>query len=187
MSNLAKQALKIPKGISIRKLNNSLIIKGSLGKKKIPFLIETIVTDKNLVITNKLLPEFKKEKFRLNSEALQGMTTALIKQAFIGLRSGYRTQLKLVGVGYKVSLGLINNVSVLILNLGYSHTVSIRIPVSLKVACTKNTAISIFGSDKQFVNNFAAVIRSYKKPEPYKGKGILYQNEKIILKEGKRS
>ena len=187
MSNLAKQKLKVPAGIFIKKTKDSLVVEGPLGKKQIPVLTEIILINNCIEITDKLLPQFKKEKFKLNPKALQGTTAALIKQAFVGLRSGFRAQLKLVGVGYKVSLGKTENVSFLTLKLGYSHTVSIRVPCALKITCFKNNSISLFGPDKQQVNNFAAVIRAYKKPEPYKGKGILYQGEKIILKEGKRS
>jgi large subunit ribosomal protein L6 len=187
MSNLAKQALKIPENVFVKKVNDSLIIRGDLGKKKISLLTEVCLTDKGLVITDMLLPKFKKEKFKLNPKALQGTTAALIKQYFRGLSSGYRKHLKLVGVGYKVSVETINNFFVLVLKLGYSHSVLINIPSSLKVTCSKNTLISISGVTQQEVNNFAAVVRSRKKPEPYKGKGILYQDEKIVLKEGKRS
>lgn len=194
MSNLAKLSIKIPKGIVIKKIKDLLIVKGPLGQKELFFKTEICMFQLHSNILESpsnffyvspwLLPQFKKEKFRLNPEALQGTATALIKQTFVGLRSGFRIQLKLVGVGYKVKteLGFI-----LTFKLGYSHVVSIIIPVGLKVTCLKKSVISIFGSDKQQVNNFAAIIRSYKKPEPYKGKGILYQNEKIILKEGKRS
>ena len=73
------------------------------------------------------------------------------------------------------------------LKVGYSHTCLIKVPSELKVVCLKPTLISISGIDKQEVGNFAALVRSYKIPEPYKGKGILYQDEKITLKEGKRS
>jgi large subunit ribosomal protein L6 len=194
MSNLAKLSIKIPKGIVIKKIKDLLIIKGPLGQKELflktniclfEFNSKTLDSTSNFFyVSTYLLPEYKKEKFRLNAKALQGTATALIKQTYVGLRSGFRIQLKLVGVGYKVKIefGFI-----LTLKLGYSHVVSIIIPVGLKVTCFKKSVISIFGSDKQQVNNFAAVIRAYKKPEPYKGKGILYQNEKISLKEGKRS
>jgi len=194
MSNLAKLSIKIPKGIVIKKIKDLLIIKGPLGQKELflktniclfEFNSKTLDSTSNFFyVSTYLLPEYKKEKFRLNAKALQGTATALIKQTYVGLRSGFRIQLKLVGVGYKVKIefGFI-----LTLKLGYSHVVSIIIPVGLKVTCLKKSVIAIFGSDKQQVNNFAAVIRAYKKPEPYKGKGILYQNEKINLKEGKRS
>jgi len=187
MSNLAKQVLKIPKGISIKRIKNLLLIKGPLGQKTISLLVDVILTKNDLFITDNLLSQLEKDKFKLNIKALRGTTVALIKQTLIGLKSGFRVQLKLVGVGYKVMLEEIQGVSFLILKLGYSHHISIKIPSNLKVACPKNTRISILGANQQEVNNFAAVIRSYKKPEPYKGKGILYHDEKIILKEGKRS
>jgi large subunit ribosomal protein L6 len=187
MSNLAKQAVKIPSGISIKRIKNLLLIKGPLGQKTISLLVDVVLTEKNLFVTENLLSQYEKDKFKLNLKALRGTTIALIKQTFIGLKSGFRIQLKLVGVGFKVTLEELQDGSFLILKLGYSHSIAIKIPSNLKVVCLKNTSISILGSDKQKVNNFAAIIRSYKKPEPYKGKGILYHDEKIVLKEGKRS
>jgi large subunit ribosomal protein L6 len=116
---------------------------------------------------------------------LQGSTHSIIKQIILGLSIGFRKQLNIIGVGYRAAIE--NETNILSLKLGYSHQIFIKIPKYLKLICIKPTKISIFGNNKQKVNQMAAIIRSYKLPEPYKGKGILYQNEKINKKEGKRS
>jgi large subunit ribosomal protein L6 len=186
MSNLVKQSIKIPSNISVKIEKNLLCIKGPLGDKTIILLINVII-DKNkqeVIITDVLNSEFLGNK-KLNPKALQGSTCALIKQNFLGVSIGFRKQLNIVGVGYRASIE--NTSNTLTLKLGYSHPVVIRIPNNLKIVCLKPTVISIFGTDKQKVNEMAAIIKCYKMPEPYKGKGILYQDEKIFRKEGKRS
>jgi len=110
-----------------------------------------------------------------------------IKQLFLGISVGFRKQLNIVGVGYRASIDNKSLKKILVLKLGYSHPIYVNIPDHLKVLCIKPTLISIFGNNKQEVNQMAAIIKSYKMPEPYKGKGILYQDEKIVRKEGKRS
>jgi len=186
MSNLAKQSIKIPLNISVEIEKNLLYIKGPLGHKMIILLINVLI-DKNkkeIIITDILNAEFLGNK-KLNAKALQGNTCALIKQHFLGVSIGFRKQLNIVGVGYRASIENISNI--LTLKLGYSHPVIIQIPNNLKIVCLKPTVISIFGTDKQKVNEMAAIIKCHKMPEPYKGKGILYQDEKIFRKEGKRS
>jgi len=186
MSNLVKQSIKIPLNISVEIEKNLLLIKGPLGQKTITLLIKVLI-DKNkkeIFITDILNSECLGNK-KLNNKALQGSTFALIKQHFLGVSIGFRKQLNIVGVGYRAFIE--NNSNILTLKLGYSHPVMITIPNNLKIVCLKPTVISIFGIDKQKVNEMAAKIKSYKIPEPYKGKGIIYQDEKIIRKEGKRS
>jgi len=186
MSNLVKQSIKIPSNISVEIEKNSLLIKGPLGQKTIILLIKVLIDNikKEIVITDILNSEFLGNR-KLNDKALQGSTFALIKQHFLGVSIGFRKQLNIVGVGYRAFIE--NNSNILTLKLGYSHPVLITIPNNLKIVCLKPTVISIFGIDKQKVNEMAAKIKSHKIPEPYKGKGIIYQDEKIIRKEGKLS
>jgi large subunit ribosomal protein L6 len=119
-------------------------------------------------------PEDKKEK------ALWGLTRALIQNLVDGVTKGFEKKLEVNGVGFKIAL----QGQVLVLNLGFSHPINVDIPKGIEVAVDKNV-ITITGSDKQLVGQFAANIRELKKPEPYKGKGIKYIDEVILRKAGK--
>ena len=186
MSNLTKRSIKIPHNISIQLKNNLLFLEGPLGTKTLKLLIKVILNqNKNeLVVTNTLFPELLTRK-KLKPKVLLGSTYSMIKQIILGLSVGFYEELNIVGVGYKAVIK--NEKDVLALRLGFSHQIFIKIPLFLKVYCIKSTKIAIFGNNKQDVSQMAAIIRSYKTPEPYKGKGILYQNEKITQKEGKKS
>jgi len=187
MSNLAKHAIKIPSNVSIKLENTLMLIEGPLGKKTLKLLLKVFLNEKKeIVVTDEILQIFINDK-TLNAKATQGNTCALIKQIFLGISVGFRKQLNIVGVGYRASIDNKSLNKILVLKLGYSHPIFINIPKHLNVICIKPTLISIFGNDKQEVNQMAAIIKSYKMPEPYKGKGILYQDEKILRKEGKRS
>jgi large subunit ribosomal protein L6 len=186
MSNLTKQSIRIPNNINVKLKKNLLFVEGPLGTKILKLPLKTLFDpEKNeIIVTNKLLPELSKKR-DLESKILQGGTHSILKRIILGLSVGFRKQLNIVGVGYKASIE--NEKDTLILKLGYSHQIFIKIPIGIKVNCIKPTKISIFGNNKQAVNQMATIIRSYKIPEPYKGKGILYQNEKINKKEGKRT
>ena len=186
MSNLTKQSIKIPYNVSVKLKNNLLFIEGPLGTKTLKLLLKIVFNqNKNeIVVTDECIPELTKKK-KIKPKILQGSLHSIIKQVVLGLSVGFRKQLNIVGVGYKAHMEFDKNI--LILKLGYSHQIFIKIPKSIKINCIKPTKISIFGDNKQAVNELAAVIRAYKIPEPYKGKGILYQNERINKKEGKRS
>lgn len=121
-------------------------------------------------------------------KAFQGTTVALIKYAIIELSvSFFYQKMKFVGVGYRAfPLEINNKKQMLHLRLGYSHQIYFRFINEINVFCFKFTKLFIFGSSYQNITQFSALIRSCKPPEPYKGKGILYDNEKIILKIGKR-
>jgi large subunit ribosomal protein L6 len=187
MSNLAKHEIKIPSNVSIKLENNSMLIEGPLGKKTLKLLLKVFLNEKKeIVVTDEILQIFINDK-TLNAQALQGNTCALIRQFFLGISVGFRKQLNIVGVGYRASVENTSGTKILVLKLGYSHPIFVTIPDHLRVTCIKPTLISIFGNDKQEVNQMASIIKSYKMPEPYKGKGILYQDEKILRKEGKRS
>lgn len=113
---------------------------------------------------------------------LWGTTKKLIENLVVGVSNGFTKVLEINGVGYRASLQGTN----LQLNLGFSHEVLLAIPKELSVTCEKPTLITINGADRQLVGAFAAKIRDYKRPEPYKGKGIKYSDEKILRKEGKK-
>jgi large subunit ribosomal protein L6 len=188
MSNLARQLIKIPSYISAKLENDKLFLEGPLSNVVINLRVLVFINkdDNTLKISDKLFPKELDNK-KLNGKALQGTTFAIIRQHILGLSTGFRKQLNLIGVGYRASIesnGLNNTLN---LRLGYSHKVQFDISTNLKVICLKPTIISIYGFNKEDVCQLAAKIKGYKLPEPYKGKGILYQDEKILRKEGKRS
>ena len=123
---------------------------------------------------------------RKKIKAVQGSTIALIKQILVETSNVLHQKLKFVGVGYRAFPVENLEGTLLLLRLGYSHPIYFRIPKELSIFCLKLTKLFIYGSSYQTVSQTSALIRSYKKPEPYKGKGILYENEKIKLKEGKK-
>jgi large subunit ribosomal protein L6 len=113
---------------------------------------------------------------------LWGTTRALVNNMVTGVSKGFTVNLEINGVGYRAAVQGKN----LVLQLGYSHDVTFPIPEDVKIACERPTAISISGPDKQRVGQIAAVLRAFRKPEPYKGKGIKYADEVIRRKEGKK-
>lgn len=119
-------------------------------------------------------------------KAIHGTTVALIKQLLIETSALVYQKLKFVGVGYRsFDVDEFKN-NLLMFKLGYSHSLYFKVPKDLQIFCLKFTKLFIYGNSYQTVTQTASLIRSYKKPEPYKGKGILYETEKIILKEGKK-
>ena len=111
-----------------------------------------------------------------------GLYRTLANNMMVGVATGFEKKLKLVGVGYKASM----QGKDLNLALGYAHPVILSPPPGIDIACTSNTEITVSGYDKVEVGNFAAIIRSKRKPEPYKGKGVRYADEVVLIKEGKR-
>ena len=115
------------------------------------------------------------------SSAMQGLARSLINNMVVGVSQGFKKELAVIGVGYKVQV----TGKKLVLNLGYSHAIEYDIPAGLTITVAEGNKIIVEGADKQMVGQAAATIRSYRKPEPYKGKGIRYVDEQITLKEGK--
>jgi large subunit ribosomal protein L6 len=153
-----------------------LTAKGKLGTLK-------------LAVNNDVDAEIKDGKFTVKpknetkrARMAWGTTRALVNNMVTGVTKGYTINLEINGVGYRAAVQGKN----LVLQLGYSHDVNFPIPADVKIACEKPTAIAITGADKQRVGQVAAVIRSFRGPEPYKGKGIKYEAEKIRRKEGKK-
>jgi large subunit ribosomal protein L6 len=189
MYNIKNKLIKIPKHITVvfdSKKKNLIFI----GPKKIKFLnlqlkIKLIKQINSILITSFLFTKISNSNLK-TIKSLQGTTIALIKQCFIETTYTLYKKLKLVGVGYKVfSLDSIES-KLLMFKLGYSHPIYFKVPKNLKILSLKFTKIFVCGTSLQNVTQISSLIRSYKKPEPYKGKGILYENEKINLKEGKK-
>lgn len=174
MSRIGNKPIEIPQEVEINLDNNKIQIKGPKGV--VDYLIhEKIIiskSDKEIIVTAK-----SKDKF---AHSLQGLTRSLIANMITGVTKGYTKKLEVIGVGYRVQL----QGSDLILNVGFSHPVTVKAPEGITFALQKNT-ITISGIDKQLVGEISAQIRKIRKPEPYKGKGIRYQGEEVKRKPGK--
>lgn len=181
--------IKIPKDIVVihDKTKKILIFIGVIKTKilKLQLNIKLLPKLNTILVTTDLLKKTSKNKMKF-IKSLQGNTVALIKQCFVEITYTINQKLKLVGVGYRVFP--VNNFEskLLMFKLGYSHPIYFKIPKALKILSLKFTKLFIYGASYQEVSQISALIRSYKKPEPYKGKGILYDTEKISLKEGKK-
>jgi large subunit ribosomal protein L6 len=181
--------VKIPKDICVLYCDKKklLTLIGPLGKKTLQIKLKVLVLkpENFLVITQIPFNQMSgNEKKKLKS--IQGTTIASIKQMILEVSFVFSKKLVFVGVGYKAfPIELFNN-QILQLKLGYSHQIYFKVSNDLNVYCHKATTVYISGNSNQNVSQTAALIRSFKYPEPYKGKGILYDNEKIVLKEGKK-
>ena len=174
MSNIGFKTIKIPKNISICFLDKILI----LNNKNILVKI-TIPQNIFLNLTSNVL---KLNSTTTKNNAVWGSFRSSIQNAIIGLCQGFRIDLVMKGVGYRV----IKKDDLLVLKCGFSHLIEVNIPENIQVFCYKLNTITLQGPNKELLHNFARTIRIFKKPEPYKGKGILYKGEKIIKKEGKK-
>jgi large subunit ribosomal protein L6 len=190
MTNQKKiYSIKIPDAITILycKKKNILVVIGPLGQKslKLKLPIKIVATPKILLIKSEtyLKISHSKKKYFFS---LQGTTAALIKQLILETSYIFYKKLKLVGVGYRAFYVENFKDKLFLFKLGYSHPIYIKFPLKSKIFCLKNTRLFIYGNSYQNITESASYIRAYKKPEPYKGKGILYDNEKIMLKEGKK-
>ncbi len=174
MSRVGKKPINI-KDVQITKSNGSIKVKGKLGEleMKVHPKISVNVEGGELVVTR---PDDQKE-----NKALHGLTRALLQNMVTGVTAGFTKTLNIVGVGYKAELKGSN----LFLNIGYSHPIYFQPPKEIKIEVPTPTQIVISGMDRELVGLVAAKIRSFRKPEPYKGKGIKYSDEIIIKKAGK--
>ncbi|MDP2946633.1 MAG: 50S ribosomal protein L6 [Nanoarchaeota archaeon] len=176
MSRIGIQPIVIPDGVEVKIDRDLILIKGKRGELTQKLISEIEIEIKDKVI---ILKEPAKTK---TSSALWGTFRALIANMVEGVSKGFEKKLIIEGVGYKAVL----NGDKLVLNLGYSHPVEIHAPKGIEFKVEKNTII-VSGADKQVVGQIAADIRIQRKPEPYKGKGIRYNNEIIRRKSGKKA
>ncbi len=176
MSRIGKNPVSIPQGVSVEVAGAMLTAKGKLGTLKLA--VNNEVGAK--VEDGKVWVKPKNESKR--ARMLWGTTRALVNNMVAGVSKGFNANLEINGVGYRAAVQGKN----LVLQLGYSHDVVFPIPEDVKIVCEKPTSIAISGADKQRVGQVAAVIRAFRKPEPYKGKGIKYVAETIRRKEGKK-
>jgi len=174
MSRVAKAPVAIPAGVEVNYQNNVLTIKGGKGSltQEIHPTVEVSTDDSRI--------SFKPAAG--GSWPMAGTMRALVNNMVNGVTDGYEKKLELVGVGYRAKA----QGNKLDLSLGFSHPVVFTVPEGIKIETPKNTEIVITGINKQLVGQTAAKIRAYRPPEPYKGKGVRYADERVIRKEAKK-
>lgn len=175
MSRVGKKPIVIPDGVKITQEGNFLKIKGPKGEleRQIHPNISVDIAENQVIVTR---PDDTKQ-----NKSLHGLSRALVQNMVTGVTDTYKKTLDIVGVGYKAELKGKN----LLLNIGYSHPIFIIPPDGISIETPTQTQIIVSGIDKQLVGLVTAKIRSYRKPEPYKGKGIKYSDEHIVRKAGK--
>lgn len=176
MSRVAKAPIAVPSGVTITLNGQNVVVKGKNGELTLNVnpAVE-IVVDGNVVRTN------PRDGFD-NADAQAGTARALINNLVTGVAEGYTRKLELVGVGYRAKA----EGKVLNLSLGFSHPVVFEVPNGITIETPSQTEVLVKGADKQLVGQVAANIRAYRKPEPYKGKGVRYANENVRRKEAKK-
>jgi large subunit ribosomal protein L6 len=175
MSRVGKKEIIVPKDVTVFFENESLIVKGTHGLLQLDSFnnLQILISENKIQVLR--VEDSKK------SRALHGLTRALIQNMVLGVHQKFSQVLIVEGIGYKFQV----DKGILILNMGYSHPVELKIPENLNVKLDSSTKISIFGIDKQKVGLFASEIRKIRPPEPYKGKGIRYEKEIVLRKAGK--
>ncbi|MDO9529769.1 MAG: 50S ribosomal protein L6 [Syntrophales bacterium] len=175
MSRIGKRPIEVPEGVEVRQDNSIIEVKGSKGTltMKVPEGVE-IVFDNGTIVVERLSDDKK-------GRSAHGLTRTLVANMVIGVTVGFEKTLEISGVGYRAEV----NSDILRLLLGYSHPVEYRIPEGISAKVDKQVTIVISGIDKELVGRVAAEIRSFRKPEPYKGKGIKYSGERLRRKVGK--
>ena len=176
MSRVGKMPLPLPKGVDVSVNAEQISVKGSLGTLVRP--VNALVSIKNE--DGKLM--FAPANESVEADAMSGTMRALVANMVNGVSKGFEKKLSLVGVGFRAAAAG----SKLNLQIGFSHPVSKDMPAGIKVECPSQTEIVIKGSDRQVVGQIAAEVRAIRPPEPYKGKGIRYAEEKVSLKETKK-
>ena len=178
MSKIGKINISVPEKVKVAMNGNILNIDGPLGKKSLTIDTEIFELDINSGKKISIKPKIINDE----TKRLWGMNRSLVNNAVIGTSKGYEKTLELVGVGYRASL----KDRELSLQLGFSHDIKFDIPENIKITIEKQTILKISGSDKQLVGAVTSKIKSYRPPEPYKGKGIKEVGQYILRKEGKK-
>ncbi len=175
MSRVGLKKIQIPKGVEVDISGQSVRVKGPKGESIRPIRPEIAVRmeQDNVIVT--------RSSDDAVSKSLHGVMRNEIQNMILGVTSGFEKTLEINGVGYRVSVSGRD----LLLNLGFSHPVVFALPNGIEAAVEKQTVVTIKGRDKCLVGQVAANIRALRKPEPYKGKGVKYLNERIVRKEGK--
>lgn len=177
MSRIGRQPVPIPAGVKVQVTDGKVRVEGPKGKLE-------FVYHRNMLVqyddAGKAVKVSRPDDERLN-RALHGLTRSLIANMVEGVSKGYERRLKIEGIGYQARM----DKKTLVLSVGYANSVEMDAPEGVTVELTDPTTIVVRGADKQKVGQFAAEVRKVRKPEPYKGKGIRYENEQVRRKEGK--
>ena len=175
MSRVAKKIINLPKGVELKDADGMLSVKGPKGTLKLAKPAGVSVKNEN--------GQVQLEVANAEDMKMAGTTRAILANMMTGVSEGFTRKLELVGVGYRASM----QGKDLNLSLGFSHPVVFQTPEGITVTTPTQTEIVVSGADKQQVGEVAAKIRAYRKPEPYKGKGVRYAGEKINMKEAKKA
>ena len=177
MSRIGKNPVPLPKGVKASVAGGSLVVEGTLGKLEQTLhsavRVEVDEPGSQIIVT--------RESDDRIARSVHGLTRALAANMVEGVSKGYEKKLEIVGVGYLAAI----QKEILQLRVGFANELHVPIPKGLTVTCPDQTHVSIKGIDKQAVGQFAAEVRALRKPEPYKGKGIRYENEQVRRKAGK--
>jgi large subunit ribosomal protein L6 len=176
MSRIGKKPVELPSGVSASVSGQTIEVKGAKATQSFTASDDVTITveDNSVVVT----PRGKSKRARQQ----WGMSRTMVANMVTGVTTGFKKELEINGVGYRAQM----QGNVLKLNLGYSHEVNFEVPAGVTVTAPKPTIIIVEGDDAQLVGQVAANIREWRKPEPYKGKGIKYKDEYIFRKEGKK-
>lgn len=176
MSRIAKYPVELPKGVEATIQSDAITVKGPLGTMTQALNGDVIINEDDGKLSFIVANDSRQAK------AMSGTLRALVANMVTGVSKGFERKLNLVGVGYRVA----SQGTSLKLQLGFSHDIIYPLPEGIKAECPTQTEIIVKGSDKQIVGQVAAEIRAYRPPEPYKGKGVRYSNERVVLKETKK-
>jgi len=176
MSRIGKKPVEMPKGVSASISGQTIEVKGPKGTRSFTAGDDVTLTVDGTTI--KVTPRGMSKRARQQ----WGMTRSMVSNLVVGVTDGFKKDLEIQGVGYRAAM----NGNILKLSLGYSHEVNFDVPKGVTVTSPKQTEIVVEGIDQQLVGQVAANIREWKRPEPYKGKGIRYKDEYIFRKEGKK-
>jgi len=176
MSRIGKKPVALPKGVTATVEGKTVKVKGPKGELQVRLVdqVDAVVGPDGVTVTPKEGVE--------QGRQMWGLSRTLVNNLVVGVTQGFTQKLEINGVGYRAAVQGKN----LQLQLGFSHDVAYPIPAGISIACEKPTMIAVSGIDKQLVGQVAAEIRSYRPPEPYKGKGVKYAEEYILRKEGKK-
>jgi large subunit ribosomal protein L6 len=177
MSRIGKHAVIVPAGVTVTVDGNEVRAKGKLGE-----LHGSLPRDVAVVLEGDRITVSPRDAEDRRGRSMWGMSRTLVQNIVTGVAQGFSRRLEISGVGYRAAVdGRILN-----LQLGYSHDIKFAVPEDVKIVCETPTSITISGADRQRVGQIAAEIRGFRKPEPYKGKGIRYSDETVLRKEGKK-
>jgi large subunit ribosomal protein L6 len=177
MSRIGKQPVAVPAGVKVRVADGKLFVEGPKGKLEFPYH-RTMKVDFDE--SKKAVQVTRPDDERL-SKALHGLTRSLVANMVEGVTKGFEKRLKIEGIGYQARM----DKKAVVLTVGYANSIKLTPPDGVTVTVPDATTIVVTGADKQAVGQFAAEVRAARKPEPYKGKGVRYENEQVRRKEGK--